>query len=343
MNKMRQQGHPNPGGPRDARSPRATRVLVTGAAGFVGTALCSRLVREGYQVRAVLREGGRTLLPAGVEGVALPALGGATDWGEALEGVDLVVHLAARVHQLRETAPDPLAAYRAVNVQGAVRLAREAARAGVRRLVFASSVKVHGEGGGDPYRELTPPAPLDPYGISKWEAEQALWRVAEETGLEVVVLRPPLVYGPGGRANFFKLFRVIERGLPLPLGSLKNRRSLIYLENLVDALLTALRHPAAAGETFLVSDGEDLSTTQLVRRAAQALKVPARLVPFPAALLRLAGVLSGRNATVQRLTGSLAVDSSRIRERLGWRPPYSVGQGLEETARWYLAARKEEP
>ncbi|WP_246329802.1 UDP-glucose 4-epimerase family protein [Geomonas limicola] len=318
-------------------------ILVTGATGFVGRALCRRLLAEGYRVRAALREGGNTQLPAGVQPVTLPPLGPDTPWSEALSGVEAVVHLAARVHQLKDAAADPLTAYREVNLQGTERLAREAARAGVRRLVFASSVKVHGEGGADPYRELTSPAPLDPYGVSKWEAEQALSRVAAETGLEVVVLRPPLVYGPGVRANFYRMFRALECGFPLPFSGIENRRSLIYLDNLVDALLVCLRHPKAAGGTFLVSDGEDLSTPQLLRRAADSLGVPVRLVPFPKTLLRLAGRLTGKGAALQRLTGSLAVDSTLIRERLGWRPPVTVADALQATARWYREARKEEP
>lgn len=317
------------------------RVLVTGATGFVGRALCPRLLAEGWQVRAALREEGSARLCAGVEAAFIESIGPQTSWDAALKGVDTVVHLAARVHQMHETAPDPLVAYREVNALGTERLARAAARAGVRRLVFASSVKVNGEESALPYREQTPPVPVDPYGISKWEAEQALRWVAAETGLEVVLLRPTLVYGPGVKANFYTMFRVIERGFPLPLAGIRNRRSLVYLGNLVDALVLCLTHPQAAGETFLVSDAEDVSTPQLVRRAARALGVPVRLVPFPVPLLRLACRLAGKASACARLTNSLAVDSSLIREKLGWRTPYTLQEGLEETARWYLAHRKE--
>jgi nucleoside-diphosphate-sugar epimerase len=307
-------------------------VLVTGANGFVGRALCGALADSGRAVRKAVRA-----TAAGDPGaVAVGEIGPATDWRAALEGVGTVVHLAARTHVLHESAPDPLAAYLRVNAQGTERLARSAASCGVRRLVFLSSVKVNGERTGErPYSESDPPRPEDAYGASKRDAEQALARVADETGLETVVLRPPLVYGPGVKGNFLRLMQLVARGVPLPLGAVVNRRSLIFAGNLAHAIVTALAAPSAAGRTFLVSDGEDVSTPELVRRLAQALGATPRLLPVPLAALSVAAALTGMRAELARLTSSLQVDSSRIRNDLGWRPPFTLTQGLELTARWY--------
>jgi nucleoside-diphosphate-sugar epimerase len=237
---------------------------------------------------------------------------------------------------LHETAPDALAAYLRVNAEGTERLARSAAACGVSRLLFLSSVKVNGEQTGDhPYTEDDLPRPEDAYGASKRDAEQALARVAAETGLETVVLRPPLVYGPGVKANFLRLMDYVARGVPLPLGAIANRRSLIYVGNLAHAIVTALDAPPAAGHTYLVSDGEDVSTPELVRMIAQALGVKPRLLPVPLAVLGVAAAIAGQRADLARLTGSLQVDSSRIRRDLAWRPPFTLAQGLELTARWY--------
>jgi nucleoside-diphosphate-sugar epimerase len=239
---------------------------------------------------------------------------------------------------LRETAADPLSDYRRINVQATERLAREAAGLGVRRLVFVSSVKVNGERTRDrPYTEVDAPRPEDAYGISKHEAEQALAGIAAGTGIETVVLRPPLVYGPGVKGNFLRLMGIVARGLPLPLASIANQRSLVYVGNLVDAIVGAIDAPQAAGRTYLVSDGDDVSTPGLARAIARALAVRPRLLPCPPPLLRLAAALSGRGAEIARLTGSLQVDSSRIRRELGWLPPFRLEQGLAETARWYRA------
>jgi nucleoside-diphosphate-sugar epimerase len=268
--------------------------------------------------------------------VAVGDIGPNTDWRTALEGVSGVVHLAARTHVLRETATDPLAKYRQVNVSGTERLARSAAAGGVRRLVFVSSVKVNGERTGErPFTEDGAPRPEDAYGVSKWEAEQALSRIAAETGLEVVVLRPPLVYGPGVKGNFLRIMSLVARGMPLPLGAIDNRRSFIYAGNLAGAIVQALDAPQATGRTYLVSDGEDVSTPELVRGIARALGVKPRLPSFPLAALGLVATLAGRRAEFARLTGSLQVDSSRIRRELGWEPRCSLARGLEETARWY--------
>jgi UDP-glucose 4-epimerase len=307
-------------------------VLVTGAIGFVGRILCDALAARGRRLRRAVR----VPVPGVPDAVAVGDVGSAPDWHAVLEGVRDVVHLAARTHVLRENAPDSLAEYRRVNVAGTEQLARAAAARGVRRLVFLSSVKVNGESTAElPYTEHDTPRPEDAYGLSKWEAEQALARIAGETALEVVVLRSPLVYGPGVKGNFLRLMDLVARGVPLPLGAIANRRSLVYAGNLADAVVSALAAPQAAGRTYLVSDGEDLSTPDLVRALAQSLGVKPRLVPLPLVVLRFAAALAGRRAEFARVARSLQVDSSRIRHELGWAPRYSMAQGLAETARWY--------
>jgi len=319
-------------------------LLVTGASGFVGRALCGRLLAEGARVRGTLLAGEEpaALLP-GVEPAPVEPLAADTPWEQALAGVDTVLHLAARVHLMADGSLEPLAEYRRVNTAGTRRLAEQAAQAGVRRLVFVSTVKVNGEESGEPYTESSPPLPSDPYGVSKWEAEQALREIEAQGRLEVVVVRPTLVYGPGVRANFLNLVRTVQGGAPLPLGSLANRRSLLYLGNLTDALLTCARHPGAAGRTYLLSDGEDVSTPELLRLTACALGKKARLFPFPPRLMELAGRLTGKSAQLSRLTGSLTVDSSRIRAELGWRPPFTLREGLQATADWYLSTLRGAP
>ena len=313
------------------------RILVTGAGGFVGRPLCEELLHSGYRVRAAVRALGQ--FPAGMEAVAVGAIDGRTDWADALRGVDTLIHLAARVHVMRDSAADPLAEFLKVNLHGTANLAQQAARAGVKRLVCVSSVKVNGEEtfGQRSYTELDTPAPQDPYGISKWRAEQDLHRIALETGLEVVIVRPPLVYGPGVKGNFISLLAAIDRGMPLPLAGARNLRSLIYVGNLVDALIACATHPAAAGQTYLVSDGDDVSTALLVEKIAEALGRNSRAFNFPPGLLRAAATLLGRAEQVNRLFGSLRVSDKKIRGELGWSPPYTLEQGLRETAVWYRA------
>lgn len=308
------------------------KVLVTGSTGFVGDALCAHLASRGFLVRAAVRS---KLGPERSDAVAVGDIGADTDWSTALEGVDQVVHLAARVHIDRDSSRDRLAEHRRVNVEGTRRLASMAADRGVRRFVFLSSAKVNGEVTRKPCTEADPPRPEGAYAVSKWEAEQALMHIARDTGMEWVILRPPLVYGPGVRANFLELMRAVAAGIPLPFASIDNRRSLLYLGNLVDAVRTCLTHPHARGRTFLVSDGDDLSTPGLTRRLAQALDVPSRLLPMPVALLSLAGKMTGKGAAVDRLVGSLQLDTSAIRQTLGWTPPFGVDEGLQETARWF--------
>jgi len=314
-------------------------ILITGATGLVGTALCDELGQAGRVMRAAIRTvPSKWRLPDSVEIIRIGDIGSVTDWSTALVGVDCVVHLAARTHITRDTAADPLAEYRRINVDATETLARATAAAGIRRFVFLSSIKVNGERTANKaFTENDPPQPEDAYGISKWEAEQVLWKIAAETRLEVVVLRSPLVYGPGVRGNFLKLMNAVARGVPLPLASVHNHRSLLYVNNLATALRCCIEHPAAAGKTFLVADDVDVSTPELFRAVGTALAAPARLIPFPPALLSAIAFVFGMTASMSRLTGSLQLDSGRIREELGWRPEYSLKQGLAETAQWYHA------
>lgn len=273
--------------------------------------------------------------PDGAETVVIGSLSSETDWTAALRNVDQIVHLAARVHVMNDKCSDPLAEFRRVNVEGTVALARQAAVAGVRRFVFLSSVKVNGEftKPGHPFTADAVPAPEDPYGVSKYEAEQLLRQIAAETGMEVVIIRPPLVYGPGVKANFESMRRWLARGVPLPLAAVtNNRRSLVALDNLVNLIVTCLNHPAAANQTFLVSDGEDLSTAELLKRMSAAMGKPARLFYLPPTLLKLGANVLNRPGIYQRLCGSLQLDIAKTRQLLGWTPPMSLDEGLRRAA-----------
>jgi nucleoside-diphosphate-sugar epimerase len=293
-----------------------TAVLVTGANGFIGRATCGAFEKQTWKVTRATRDNG------------------SLEQGWPLQGIDVVVHLAGIAHQLSEQDAEEV--YLRMNCEATERLARAAATAGARRFVFMSSIKVNGERTpvDRPFRAGDAPQPQDRYARSKWLAEQALARVAAKTGLEVVVLRPPLVYGPGVKANFLRLVRLVERRLPLPLGAVDNRRSLLYVGNLADLIVLAASSPQAAGRTLLAADGEDLSTPQLVRELGRALGVSTRLIPVPVGALRLAGALFGKRGEVDRLVESLVVDASETR-RSGWQPPYTVARGIEETVRWW--------
>jgi len=305
-------------------------VAVTGVSGFVGRVVCCELTKRGHHVRKIVRSSSEH----DMDTVQVTDINEQTDWRDALSGgVEVVVHLAARVHVMRDEAANPLEEFRKVNAAGTERLARAAAAAGVRRLVYVSTIKVNGEAtsGEKRFSEEDAPAPQDPYGVSKWEAEVALHRVAEETGLEVVIVRPPLVYGAGVKGNFAQMLKALVRGIPLPLASIDNRRSLVYVGNLADALIACATHPDAAGQTYLVSDGEDVSTPALLRRLALAMGARARIFPFPVSLLRLIAAMLGKSAPMGRLTGSLRVNSDKIRAQLGWVPPFSLQQGIAKT------------
>lgn len=306
------------------------RFLVTGATGFIGRAVCAELGQRKHDVRRVVRSLSGTV----GRDFAVGDIGSSTNWSGALEDVDAVVHLAARVHVMHERAGNPLDEFRKVNVAGTEHLTRAAAASGVRRFVYVSSIGVNGaqSAPGKAFSEADKPNPHNAYALSKWEAEQGLLRIAAETGMDVVIVRPPLVYGPGAPGNFGSLMRWLRRGVPLPLGAIHNQRSLVALDNLVDLIITCLTHPAAANQTFLVSDGEDVSTTELLRRMGQAMGRPARLLPVPASWLKLAAALVGKRDVAQRLCGSLQVDIEKTRRLLGWSPPLSLDEGLRRAA-----------
>lgn len=307
---------------------------MTGAAGFVGRVLVGRLRSEGREVLPIVRS------PGGLAGErAVGAIDADTDWRDALQGVDAVVHLAARVHVMNDAADDPLPAYRSVNTEGSLNLARQAAEAGVRRFVFMSSVKVNGEKTepGRPFRRGDPPAPSDPYGISKYEAELGLAELDRAGALETVIIRPPLVYGAGVGGNFRTMMNWVERGIPLPLGAIReNRRSFVGVDNLADLVALCLDHPAAAGKIYLVRDGRDVSTRELIDLIAKAMGRRSELFSLPPALLRAIASASGKRAAAERLIGSLQIDMEDTRRELGWVPPLALEEGLART----VAARR---
>lgn len=307
------------------------KLLVTGANGFLGRALCAGLIKQGLTVAATVRE------KANIEGcipVEIGNINNATDWKFALLDVGVVVHLAARVHVMQDKAANPLDEFRKVNVDGTLNLARQAAEAGVKRFIFVSSVKVNGEHTlfNQPFTESQSPSPQDAYGLSKLEAEQGLLLIAQKTGMEVVIIRPSLVYGAGVKANFLSMMRAVKRGIPLPLGAIHNQRSFVYVGNLVSLIMHCIDHPAAANQVFLVSDGHDLSTTELLQECAVALGVKPKLLPVPQKLIELGAAMIGKRDVAQRLCGNLQVDITKARKLLGWQPPYTVADGLSAAA-----------
>lgn len=317
-----------------------SRILITGATGFVGRAVCPVLANAGHQVRAAVRSS-QSRVQGVTENIVIPDIGPDTDWHGALEGIEAVIHLAARVHQMGETGEAAALAHHRVNTGGTDRLAQAAATAGVRRFLFMSSIKVNGEATPDhPFGETDTPQPDDHYGIAKWEAEQAIAATAKRTQLETVILRPPLVYGPGATGNMRRLLRLCASSLPLPFGSAANRRSLIGLGNLADAVATALIHPAAAGKTYLIRDDEDLSVADLIRRLRRALGLPPRLFSVPTGLLRTGLKVVGRGEMAARLLDTLTLDDAQIRKDLTWIPPKSVDIELKTMTDWYLSTRR---
>jgi nucleoside-diphosphate-sugar epimerase len=326
------------------------KVLVTGANGFVGRETCRALADLNISVRRAVRslppEGSS---PGELHGADSPAqeicrvgdIGESTDWSKALDGISVVVHLAAHVHVMKKSCAGALTEFHRVNTAGTEQLARAAVRAGVRRFVYLSSVGVNGRStNGRPFTETDVPHPHDAYTVSKWVAEQKLQTIANDSTLKIVIIRPPIVYGPGEPGNFMRLVRLVDSGLPLPFGAIQGRHSLIYVRNLVNAIITCAKHPGAAGQTFLVSDGEDVSTLELIYRIANALGRRATLIPFSLSCLRVLGRLTGKSKQLNSLLVSLVIDSSRIRRELEWNPPCLMSDGLQETADWYLAGKK---
>ena len=309
------------------------RILSTGSTGFVGKALMSALRTKRYQISAPTRA--QSDFSRSSNSFVVGEINAATSWSTALHGADAVIHLAARVHVMRDTAIDPLAEFRSVNTEGTLNLARQAAAAGVRRFIFLSTIGVNGNSTshGKIFTETSASLPHDPYSVSKHEAEVGLRAISKSTGMEIVIIRPTLVHGSKAPGNFGKLTRLVARGLPLPLASIENRRSLVGIDNLVDFIITCLEHPAAANETFLVSDGEDLSTPDLIRRMARAMDRPARLLPVPKSVLMAAAAMLSKRDMAQRLCGSLQVDISKSRALLGWNPPVSVDEGLRRAVK----------
>jgi len=313
-------------------------ILITGASGFVGKALLERLQHDAeFHITAAVRKRAPDFSDD-IKCITVGNISADTDWTAALRNIDVIVHLAARVHVMRDEASDPLEEFRSVNLVATEHLARSAAQNGVKRFVYVSTVKVNGEETtlDSAFTEASSSSPKDPYGVSKMEAECVLLRVAKETSLEVVIVRPPLVYGVGVKGNFHIMINALAKNLPLPLKSINNSRSMIYVENLVDALILCASHPEAAGQTFLLSDGENVSTPDLLRQLGDGMGHPARLFSFPVGLLKLIGNLFGKSNQLERLMGSLRVDSDKIRRELGWHPPYTLREGLNKTG---VAAR----
>ena len=308
------------------------KILVTGANGFVGTSLSHSLLQQGYElIKAV---GAANQQYSASSYVEIGFIDAETDWQAALQGAEVVVHLAARVHVMQDKSINPLAEFRKVNVDGTLNLARQAAAAGIKRFIFISSVKVNGEISvlSKPFTTEDIANPQDAYGLSKYEAEQGLILIANKTGMELVIIRPPLVYGLGVKANFATMFQAVKLGIPLPFGAIRNRRSFVYVENLVSLILRCIIHPAANNQIFFVSDGHDLSTTELLQASAIAMGVKARLLPIPQKLLEVCATLAHKKDWAQRLCGNLQVDILKTCELLDWQPPFTVAEGLKITA-----------
>lgn len=305
-------------------------ILITGANGFVGGAVLARVIKAGFNAVSVSRK--VAAMPAAVKQIQIAALNSATPWQQIITDsqIEVIIHAAARVHQMADDAADPLAAFRAVNTEGTLNLARQAAESGVKRFIFISSVKVNGEKTitGKPFSAEQPVSPADAYGLSKAEAEQQLMQLAKQTKMEIVIIRPPLVYGYGVKANFAAMLNLAKKNLPLPLGAIDNRRSLVALDNLVDLIVTCIEHPKAANQIFLVSDDRDVSTTELLKLMTRAAGKKPRLLPVPVSWLKLAATLTGKQAVTDRLCGNLQLDITHTKETLGWTPPITLEEGI---------------
>ena len=316
------------------------KILVTGANGFVGQVLVNALEKHDITYWGAVRRINKNFNTNFIE---VGDIDDKTNWRGALKDVDVVIHLAARVHVMNEQSANPLVAFNNVNVEGMQNLALQAAKENVKRFVFVSSIKVNGEYTEQlSFTESDLPNPQGPYAVSKWEAEKALRKIEKETGMQVVILRPPLIYGAGVKANFAALLKLVDKKFPLPLANINNKRSLIYVNNFVDAIITCATHPNAAGQTYLVSDGEDVSMPQLIKKIAVALNKPSYLFSFPISFMRFFARFAGKSASVDRFIESLVIDSSKIRQELGWKPPFTMAEGLKVTADWYRQSQKKE-
>lgn len=313
------------------------KILLTGVNGWIGTHLSNRLVVQQHQIFGTIRCCGCiTAIPSKVKPLVIPSIGPNTDWSKVLTNIDIVIHLAGRAHIMNDKEPEPLNAFRTINTDGTNRLARTAANMGVKRFIFISTIKVNGEDSPAAYTEKDSSDPQDPYGISKWEAEQILSNISAKTDMETVIIRPPLVYGPAVKANFLRLLHLVYQGIPLPFASINNRRSLIYIGNLVDVIATCIKHPNAGNQTFLVSDQDDVSTPDLIRSISSAMGKSDRLFPFPPNILSLLATVARKKELYDRLCGSLPVDASAISKKLSWKPPFSLEEGIANTVEWYM-------
>ncbi|QDP72355.1 SDR family oxidoreductase [Legionella israelensis] len=312
------------------------KILITGATGFIGRRLVSQLkMQKKYFISIAIRQKKQDFFSSEVEKHFIDDIETTTDWSSILQNCDVIIHTAARVHIMNESEKDPLSEFRRVNKDGTLQLAKQAAANGVKRFIFISSIKVNGEETAinEIYKADDSVYPADPYAVSKYEAEQELLKLSAETGLEVVIIRPPLVYGPGVKGNFYYMLQWLKRGIPLPLGAIRNKRSLVYLDNLIDLIACCIEHPKATNQIFLVSDGEDLSTTELLKKISYSLGKTPRLLPIPSGLLKVAAILFGKKNLAQRLCGSLQVDISKTQTLLGWQPVVKTSEALKKTIR----------